>query len=233
MTYVISDIHGEYEKYIAMLDKIKLKDSDTLYVLGDVVDRGDKPIDILQDMMSRSNVFPIVGNHELMALDLLQKLSVEITENNYDTHIDEELMEDLLQWQFNGGETTITQYHALLPEEREYILEYLEEFVPYELVKVGNRKFLLVHSGLGNYSPDKELDEYTLQELTYIRPDYDQKYIDEDDFFIISGHTPTLVITGKAEIYKSNNNICIDCGATFEGGRLACICLDTMEEFYI
>ena len=40
MHYVMSDLHGEYEKYLEMLKKIKFTDDDVLYVLGDVVDRG-------------------------------------------------------------------------------------------------------------------------------------------------------------------------------------------------
>ena len=36
-TYVISDIHGEYDKFIELLDKIKLKETDILYVLGDIL----------------------------------------------------------------------------------------------------------------------------------------------------------------------------------------------------
>ena len=36
----MSDIHGEYDKYLAMLEQIDLSEDDTLYVLGDVVDRG-------------------------------------------------------------------------------------------------------------------------------------------------------------------------------------------------
>lgn len=43
MTYVASDIHGEYKKYIQMLNKINFSDSDILYVLGDVIDRGSEP----------------------------------------------------------------------------------------------------------------------------------------------------------------------------------------------
>ena len=232
MTYVISDIHGEYEKYVETLKKIKFSDNDTLYVLGDVVDRGERPVDVLLDMMNRSNVFPIVGNHELMALELLRELMIEITEENATTHLNAKLMDKLLQWQMNGGDTTIKQFHKLPKDEREYVLDYLEEFAPYELVKVGTRKFLLVHSGLGNFSKDKELDDYTLEELTYIRPDYDRRYFDDNNLFIVGGHTPTLAISTKPEIYKSQNNICIDCGAAFDG-KLACLCLDTMEEFYV
>ena len=48
-TYVMSDIHGEFEKYISMLQKIEFKDEDTLYILGDVIDRGERPVDILLD----------------------------------------------------------------------------------------------------------------------------------------------------------------------------------------
>jgi serine/threonine protein phosphatase 1 len=40
MTYVIADIHGCYEQYKALLEKINFSASDTLYVLGDVIDRG-------------------------------------------------------------------------------------------------------------------------------------------------------------------------------------------------
>ena len=114
----------------------------------------------------------------------------------------------------------------------QYSMEYLEDLETYELVRAGNKSFLLVHSGLGNFHPEKELDDYSPEELTCFRTDYSKKYFDSDDFYIVSGHTPTLSITGKAEIYKSNNNICIDCGAAI-GGKLACLCLDTMEEFYV
>lgn len=89
MTYAISDIHGEYDKFIAMLELINLTDKDTLYILGDVLDRGPEPIKILNDMSTRSNVYPIIGNHEVMALDILKDLLVEITEENYNTHINE------------------------------------------------------------------------------------------------------------------------------------------------
>ena len=34
-TYVISDIHGQYNMFIELLDKIDLKDTDTLYISGD------------------------------------------------------------------------------------------------------------------------------------------------------------------------------------------------------
>ena len=38
--YVRSDVHGQYKAYTKMLKKIDLKAEDTLYILGDVIDRG-------------------------------------------------------------------------------------------------------------------------------------------------------------------------------------------------
>ena len=54
-TYVTSDIHGEYDLFIRLLEKIQLKDKDTLYVLGDVVDRGPHPIKTLLKLMEMPN----------------------------------------------------------------------------------------------------------------------------------------------------------------------------------
>jgi serine/threonine protein phosphatase 1 len=43
----MSDIHGQYDMFMELLDKIKLKEIDTLYILGDVLDRGPHPIKTL------------------------------------------------------------------------------------------------------------------------------------------------------------------------------------------
>ena len=46
---------------------IALRPEDTLYVLGDVIDRGADGCRLLLDMMGRANVIPILGNHEFTA----------------------------------------------------------------------------------------------------------------------------------------------------------------------
>ncbi|EKC75427.1 Calcineurin-like phosphoesterase [human gut metagenome] len=79
---------------------------------------------------------------------------------------------------------------------------------------------------------DKKISEYSLYELLELRPDYERQYFDDDSIYIVSGHTPTKLISGKWEIYHSHNNIVIDCGAAF-GGRLACLRLEDMAEFYV
>ena len=83
MNYVISDIHGHYDKYRKMLEVIDFKDYDVLYVLGDVLDRGPDGIKVLQDMMFRPNVIPILGNHEYMAMVTLSWMAKEVTEEYF------------------------------------------------------------------------------------------------------------------------------------------------------
>ena len=56
MNYVISDIHGCYEQYMKLLDKIHFSERDTLYLLGDLVDRGPEPMEVVKDVMRRKNV---------------------------------------------------------------------------------------------------------------------------------------------------------------------------------
>jgi len=54
---------------------------------------------------------------------------------------------------------------------------------------------------------------------------------------LIVGHTPTFFIdseyTGK--IYKTDKCINIDCGCVYkkDGGRLGCLRLEDMKEYYI
>ena len=227
-TYVMSDLHGEYEKFQQMLKKIRFSDEDVLYVLGDILDRGPEPVKLLWTMSLYPNIFPILGNHELMALDLLTDLTVEISEENYATQITPVLLEKLRAYQQNGGEETLRQFQKLPYEDRYFLLDYLREFTLYEQAEAGGKRFLLVHSG--HISAEKPLSAHTPEELTFLRADYENKVF--DDIYIVSGHTPTLALTGKAEILCRNNHINIDCGAVF-GGRLACLRLEDLEEFYI
>ena len=177
-TYVVSDIHGEYDMFLELLDKIGLKETDTLYVLGDILDRGPHPLRLLRKLMEMPNVVCLVGNHELMALECLEFLCKEITEESID-RIDSATIENLLSWQGNGGTITMDEFHRLDKETQEDIIEFLGELLIYEELTVNGRDFLLVHAGLGNYSPGKEMDEYSLKELVWDRADYETQYFDD------------------------------------------------------
>lgn len=232
MVYVMSDTHGMYSKFIEMMDLIDLQDTDTLYILGDIIDRGPQSMKILQNMMKRPNVYGIFGNHELMMAECMNFLCHEITDEFLNSFDEEKLMK-LSDWMNNGGFQTIQEFRSLSKEEQQEIIEYLMEFTAYEEIAISNKNFLLVHAGLRGFSEEKSLDEYDVNDFVWERPDWDNPYFSDSNKFIVVGHTPTLGITGKPEIFHKNNFIAIDCGACFEKGMLACLCLDTMEEFYV
>ena len=232
MVYVMSDLHGCYDKYVQMLEKIKFNSDDTLYILGDIIDRGDNGVKILLNMMNRNNIIPILGNHEYMAYSVLEKFNVEITAENYDKQLDSEALQMFENWMFNGGITTCQAFSKLDRSTRKTILEYFEEFSLYEELEVNNNEFVLVHGGLVGFDENKPLCEYSMHDIIWGRCDYARTYY--HDKYLITGHTPTNIIEPeyKGRIYKKNNHIAIDCGAVY-GNRLGCICLDTMEEFYV
>ena len=232
-TYVISDIHGEYDMFMEMVKKIGLKEEDTLYILGDIFDRGPHPIKTVLELMKMPNAICMVGNHELMALENLEFLMQEITDMSID-QLDEKTLDNLVTWQYNGSKTTIDEFRLLDRETRHSIIDFIKEFLICEELTVAGRDYLLVHAGLGNYSPEKEIDDYSLKELIWDRADYEIEYF--PDVYVITGHTPTQMIAGNPRpgyIYRKNNHIAIDCGCYRPDGRLAAICLDTGEEYYV
>lgn len=231
-TYVTSDIHGEYDKFMRLLDKIGLKETDTLYILGDVLDRGPHPIKVIRRMMEMKNVIPMIGNHELMAMACLGFLCKEITEETV-REVEFGMTEDLSCWLMNGCMTTIDEFCGLTPEMQKKVMNYIRGFKTYEELTVNGCRYLLVHAGLGNFFPGKRMEDYTLDELLWERQNYEVQYF--EDKYIVTGHTPTQNIFGNPNpgfIYRKNHHIAIDCGAHVAGGRLAAICLETGEEFY-
>lgn len=232
-TYVISDIHGEYELFIRLLEKIQLKENDKLYILGDILDRGPHPIQIILKLMKMPNVVCLAGNHELMALDCLEFLMQEITEISIDK-IDEKMLDNLVTWQYNGSKSTIDEFRALNRSTQYSVIEFIKDFIVYEELTVNGKDYLLVHGGLGNYYQGKDIEEYSLKELVWARAEYDVQYF--EDMYVVTGHTPTQGIIGNPRpgyIYRKNNHIAIDCGCNRYRGNLAATCLDTGEEFYV
>lgn len=222
MIYAMSDLHGCYDLYIKMLEKIKLKDTDTLYILGDVVDRGDGGIKILQDIMNRKNVVPILGNHDYTCSTLLPKLKKKASK---------EILEIFDMWLNDGGLATYQAFKKLSDKEKKDIMDFFECFSIFEELEVGGRKFFLSHT-----VPSKEMMQdfasVDWRELIVGECEYDKVYF--EDKYIVTGHTPTALIDfrSKCKILEINNHIAIDCGAVFMG-TLGCICLDTLEKFYV
>ena len=201
MIYAVSDLHGCYDKYRNMLEKIHFSETDTLYILGDVVDRGDGGIRILQDMAARRNVIPIKGNHDFLAHRFLTMIS-----QNQKLGQSKKQTETYLMWLSDGGEPTYRAFLELSPDEQKHILAYMNTFQLYEEVEAGGNRFFLSHT-----VPEKErmqhFDTLLWQELIVGEPEYEKQYF--PDKYIVTGHTPTGLIDEACagRIYQKNHHI--------------------------
>ena len=228
MHYVMSDLHGCYDKYLQMLEKIGFSDADVLIFLGDAADRGPDGIRVIQDLMGRANVMPLLGNHEDMFRQVIRakygKLSMRekpAARRNY------------VNWtRNNGGDVTWQAFCALPLEQQREIARWLESLPLYYELSVSGKSFLLAHAGVGGYAPEKELSSCGPYDFIWGRMDYDRAYY--RDRYLVTGHTPTVLIdpAARGRIWRGNNHVAIDCGAVFFG-TLGCLCLETMEEFYV
>ena len=235
MTYVMSDLHGMYDLYWKMLKKISFSDSDVLYILGDFADRGMYGLDIILDVAKRKNVIGILGNHDKMAREFLNAIGDNLDFDDIsDAEVDDDAKMTWYLWMLNGGAVTLDMYKELSEEERAKVLDMLNNLKKYEVVHAGGCEFVLCHAGIGNYEEGKDLSEYTLSDLTEKREDYSRPKFAKEGKYLVTGHTPTLRNPGatKGKIYRNHDHIAIDCGAVF-GYGLGCLCLDTLEEFYV
>lgn len=230
MIYVTSDLHGyPVEKFKAMLSSVGFCDDDYLYVLGDVIDRGSDGISLLRLLMSMPNAQLVLGNHEKMMLDC-DFLFEEITDESI-AHLTGTKLGTYSTWVANGGMQTLSAIRALHPSQVKYILEYLQDAPLYDVVSVGDRDFILTHSGLGSFDPEKKLSQYSRHDLLWNRPNLNQRYF--EDITVIFGHTPTFYYgeeyKGKAIV--TDTWIDIDTGAA-AGLSPMLLRLDDMKEFY-
>lgn len=233
MTYATSDLHGyPLDSFFWLLEKAGFSDSDVLYVLGDVIDRnGDGGIAMLRWMMSRPNVEFILGNHEAMMLSCAF-LFEEITDENADRLTSEQL-HLLMHWMRNGCEPTMNSLRLLKaknPEAFGDVIDYVRDAPLYAVTSACGRDFLLVHSGLGNFSPERRLSDYLPDELLWHRPSPDESYF--ADRMTILGHTPTGYRFGeKGKMFRTDTWIDIDTGAA-GGGSPMLLRLEDLKAFY-
>lgn len=229
MIYVTADLHGyPFEKFRNMLESVSFSANDFLYVLGDVIDRGNDGIKILRWLMLQPNAQLILGNHEAMMLES-RFVFDEITEESI-SDLTGSKLDAYSSWIANGGDKTVKELKKLEKSELEYIFEYLEDAPLIEAVSVNGRDFILTHSGLGNFRKNKKLNEYTPYELLWTRPDINTEYF--RGITTVFGHTPTACYGEeyKGKAVFTDTWINIDTGAAM-GLKPMLLRLDDMKEF--
>ena len=229
MNYVLSDIHGNLRAFRGIMEKIPLRPEDTLYVLGDVIDRYPDGIAILFELMDMPNAKLLRGNHEEM---MLSALTMRVDPD--DLWSVRMRREALALWYYNGGRVTHDAADRLSGEERRRMFRYLRSLPDEYRLRTGGTDWLLVHGAPKEICPaGEDPDEYTV----WGRPAADA--VMPEGVTVVFGHTPTSEYQGDnpLSIWRGERMIGIDCGSGFpedrgEKGRLACLRLEDGAEFY-
>ena len=239
MIYVLSDIHGQKRRFESIMKQINLQPEDTLYVLGDVIDRNPDGIKILRKLMAMPNVKMLLGNHEHMMLDALY---YEHQDYAFGWQFRKEQRLDI--WYQNGGGITHYYLKHIKKSIRAEIFEYLSKLPLNEEVMMNGRRFILAHAApvelhrvYRQFASYKTVESFALWHRFRGSEDH------PCDGTIVFGHTATCnyQYDNPMRIWHGKGLIGIDCGAAYPEGEdpwtgfrgcLACLRLDDMKEFY-
>lgn len=225
MTYIVSDIHGEYDLFIKLLEKINFSNSDTIIICGDVVDKGIDSVKLLQYVLSKPNIKMIIGNHEYDFLKKYWALMQNALPNEFD-----KVLQELKSYFVGDG--------YLLDWDTIDALESLPFFIE-------EKDFICVHAGVPIDKTNSiiSLDKASCEDLVYDRQFKEPSVIPNTEKCIFYGHTPTSYLINKPEIitYPKTNNpssikdyykIHLDLGVWLHG-ILGCFCVETCKTYYV
>lgn len=226
MTYCISDIHGEYELFMRLMEKIGYSESDKLIVCGDLIDKGGSSVRLAKTVFALPNSYCIKGNHE----DTFFKF--------YRTRMHSAMMDyDAILWH-------LQQY---FPEDGSLLdwdtIDLINEMPLFH----EEPKFLCVHAGipLDDYGRTLPPDDVEPEHLLYDRRFKEPDVLPVDSKCVFFGHTPTVYLQSKAEILSYPKPGCVqpkslldyskihlDTGDSLTG-VLGCYCVETGRTYYV
>ncbi len=228
MIYAVSNLHGNYAKFKELLNVISFKDTDIMYVLGDIVDYGDESMELVGDLSIRYNIYPVVGEHDFTAVKMLSGFEKMLKSGETP---DKKFISKMTEWAADGGQVTLDAFRTLDAEMREGIIDYLSDMTLYEEVTAGGKDYLLVHAGIAGFKKGVDLESLKPEAFFSEPLDLTKKYF--DDVTVVVGHNPTTEENGgDGKIFFGNGSIAIDCGEA-RGGRIGCLRLDDLKEFYV
>ena len=243
--YVMSDIHGCYDTFLSMLEKIGFSDTDELILAGDYIDRGPQSYEMLQWIERRPpNVCVLRGNHEAEFAAYVELMLLLNRREKLDTD-------------FSSPEDTAALYHSakywvrhrITPESSFDVFDLygtieslskqqkitlgdlcrwadmIREMPYYKKLDVGGRICIIVHAGYAEWN-EKAVEGFESREQFYL-------YAREESIrsggvkngTVVAGHTPTILkkefaFTGgkvfrKYDAKKDCVFYNIDCGCVF------------------
>jgi serine/threonine protein phosphatase 1 len=221
-TLVISDIHGCYDAWMSLLEKVKfVPKKDKLILVGDYVDRGTQSKEVvthLKLLVERGEAIALRGNHD-------QRFMEWVTQSG--TMHDVKFIE-------HGGVQTLNNYcnkkwtlkelqHTeTLTEAKVYIRKtYREHIVFLDTLRLFHEDshHIFVHAGLNPFY--KAWQDQPEKDFIWIRDAF-VKQPTVVDKLVVFGHTKTIDIQGTSDIWFGGDKIGIDGGCAY-GLQLNCL----------
>ena len=225
--YFCSDLHGEYDAFFRLLDKISFSDDDNVYILGDIIDKGADSSRLVLALSDMKNVFAILGNHEYYFL------------KHYALCVDDYSSGSIDDLWLKVGEYFQDDPRPFPPRAADYI-----ENLPYYIEE---KDFICVHAGVMLDSSGKILpmESQSPNHMIFDRTFKDDGVLPEKSKTVLFGHTPCSYQneTGKiiktlrkglssAEKLSDYAKIRLDTGVHLTG-LLGCIRKEDLAEFYV
>lgn len=186
------------------------------------------------------NAKMLLGNHEYMMLEALKAPKNEIEDSPWERNWPSK---KIRLWYRNGGKVTHDYLKHIRKSIRAEIIAYLEALPINIDIEVNGIKYKLVHGTLlESYGTGYRSYRYAspVEFAVWERLPIDAPV--PEGYTLIFGHTPTIHYhsDNPLTVWHGNRLIGIDCGSGFpinenaylEKGRLACLRLDDMKEFY-
>lgn len=210
-TFAIGDIHGGLKAVLQVLNKLQVRDEDTLIFMGDYVDgwsESAQVIELLITLSEKINCICIKGNHDVWCQNWLETSVVKPL------------------WYLHGGKETMDSYEGFSIEEKQVHLDFLKKMPVYH-IDAKNRLFL--HAGFtaaqgvanerhtATFYLDRTLWEMALvadKSIGVKHKRYPKRLGAYYEIYI--GHTPTTNLEETNPMHAMNvwN---IDTGAAFKG----------------
>lgn len=212
--WVITDIHGCYHSFKALLEQqVQLRQQDTLYLLGDYISKGPfskQVLDYLMELQNRGfQLHMLRGNHEQEILNVLAGKT------------------SLTTLREKGGFTFLKNFEidhpADIPEQYISFFNKLDWYFSLD-------DWLLVHAG---FDFNKEEPFQLSEELVNIR-DYSVDLAKTRDRRVLHGHSPTDLEVIENTLKENRDlHISLDAGCAYrknpKQAHLIALNLDTWQ----
>jgi len=234
--FCLGDVHGHLEPLQEVLKKCEFDyDNDFLITLGDIVDRGDKSFECVEELFKIKNRIDIKGNHDENFYNIMSGRGDAYFKHGstetIQSYINNCNPEKIIHKTFSGYYTDFDIF--------DYPKSHFDFFQNQKLYYILGEDTYFVHGGINRHYPiDEQIDnnvfyndrDFWAAALSHTHINNSFK-INGDPKKVFIGHTPTTHWKSSVPMKAANGviiNLDTGCG---KGGKLTIMNIDT-EEFF-